>query len=204
MSKPEFITFTGLDDRTDLARAHELAEKYRIEWGLLFSKTNKDARYPSAQTFLEASLIDGYKSVHLCGSASRTFVKEFTFPKEVEPIVHRLNRVQVNGAKGLYVSVVDGVAVITQCREFSDRPCNAELFDVSGGRGEMPESIPVPKSDHLVGYAGGMGPETVEAYLEMITCENPFWIDMESKVRTDGWFDLDKVERVCQIVYGEV
>ena len=33
-----------------------------------------------------------------------------------------------------------------------------------------------------------------------------FWIDMESGVRTEDWFDIDKVEKVlklCQMVLDE-
>ena len=41
MRKPEFITFTGIDDRTDLVLADFLANRYPIEWGILFSQTNK-------------------------------------------------------------------------------------------------------------------------------------------------------------------
>jgi len=34
---PEFITFTGLDDKTDLKHADYLAQIYPIEWGILSS-----------------------------------------------------------------------------------------------------------------------------------------------------------------------
>ena len=29
------------------------------------------------------------------------------------------------------------------------------------------------------------------------------WLDMESRVRKDGWFDLDAVESVCQKVFPD-
>ncbi len=41
MRKPEFITLTGLDDRTDLDAAIALSEKYPIEWGVLFSPSQQ-------------------------------------------------------------------------------------------------------------------------------------------------------------------
>lgn len=59
----------------------------------------------------------------------------------------------------------------------------------------MPPRLP----GRRVGYAGGMGPDTVADYLRLVEeagADGPFWIDMEERVRTDGWFDLDKVERV--------
>lgn len=47
--QPEFVTFTGIDDRTDLTAADELARQYPIEWGVLFTQSNRDARFPCAQ-----------------------------------------------------------------------------------------------------------------------------------------------------------
>ena len=47
--QPSFITFSGIDDRTDLVRAKELSSRFPIEFGLLFSESNKDSRYPSKQ-----------------------------------------------------------------------------------------------------------------------------------------------------------
>ncbi|GAA4256618.1 hypothetical protein HLK65_28415 [Azospirillum formosense] len=37
--------------------------------------------------------------------------------------------------------------------------------------------------------------------LTQIAATEPYWIDMESGVRTDDWLDLDKVEAVCRAVY---
>ena len=71
MKKPLYITFTGIDDRTDLFRANELAGKYPIEWGVLFSKSNKDSRYPSIQGIKEICENLESKSAHLCGSLAR-------------------------------------------------------------------------------------------------------------------------------------
>ena len=34
--------------------------------------------------------------------------------------------------------------------------------------------------------------------------ESRLWLDMESKVRTDGRFDLDKVEKVCQLAWPKI
>lgn len=197
MRRPEFITFTGLDDRTDLKRADELANKYPIEWGLLFSHKNSDARYASSQTLAEATEIAGKKSVHLCGSAAREYP---CLPKPVLNIFSSVDRMQLNGVKPLCHAKHCHVDLIFQKSEF-DFITKFQLFDVSGGRGEFPCAIPSPKTNGLVGYAGGMGPNTVIEYLRMINCENPFWIDMESNIRTNGWFDLDKVERVCELVF---
>jgi hypothetical protein len=201
--KPEFITFTGLDDRTDLIRANDLANRFPIEWGLLFSKTNKDARYPSKQTIEEAMNIAGKKSIHLCGRAARDFSETARLPKELTALKNRIDRLQVNGVSGFsFIGRFGPIDLILQCSQFDDLTYHFQLFDISGGRGIVPEEIPQAPENKLVGFAGGMGPDTVESYLNRINRLHPYWIDMETKVRTNGWFDLDLVEQVCLKVYG--
>lgn len=202
MKKPEFITFTGIDDRTCLGKADQLARRYPIEWGILFSYNNKDARYPSLQTIDEAMQITGKKSVHLCGRASREFHKKASLPEIVYKNLSKIDRMQINGFDYLPYGYFHGVFLISQCKEFNHCSSGYQLFDTSGGCGKFPDAIPKPKTNGLVGYAGGIGPETVEKYLKLIESDNCFWIDMEGKVRTNGWFDLNKVEQVCEIVYG--
>ena len=48
MRLPEFVTFTGVDNRTDTNRLIALSHKYPIEWGILFSAANQgeNNRYP--------------------------------------------------------------------------------------------------------------------------------------------------------------
>jgi len=200
MKKPEFITFTGIDDRTDLEKASMLARVFPIEWGILFSPSNKDARYPSAQTIKEIEHIYGRKSVHLCGTASRDFANFKELPEEIESILNSIDRIQVNGAKGLTFTSYKHLEIILQCKEFGTGTVS-QLFDISGGKGKVPDSIPSPQTTKMVGYAGGMGPETALNYLSKINCKNPIWIDMESRVRSNGWFDLNKVQKVCELVY---
>lgn len=72
------------------------------------------------------------------------------------------------------------------------------LFDLSGGAGIVPEAWPVALDDVYCGYAGGLGPDNIEAELERIAVAakgKTIWIDMETKIRSDDdrKFDLDKV-----------
>lgn len=55
------------------------------------------------------------------------------------------------------------------------------------------------------GFAGGLNPENILERKEEIDIlwEKDYWLDMESGVRTDDWFDLDKVEDICKKVLGE-
>ena len=76
------------------------------------------------------------------------------------------------------------------------------LLDASCGAGiDTPIEIVTSPGIHI-GYAGGIGPDNVEGKLRTLLehpTEDKFWIDMETRVRTDEWFDLDKVEQVLNI-----
>lgn len=228
---PEFITFTGLDDRTDLVRAEELAKQYPIEYGVLFSSSNKDSRYPSQQGVKEILKMDCKKSAHLCGSVSTAFRKGIFYGEgsQFDVPLHGFDRVQINCRSSELIpevshsfkfarSVLDIIPIYQSRSEYFPAGNLAlPLFDMSGGRGKLPAEIPPLLADHLVGYAGGMGPDTVADYLAKIASatyanelgsrseqtehDYKFWIDMEGQIRTDGWFDLDKVQKVCELVY---
>ena len=78
------------------------------------------------------------------------------------------------------------------------------LLDASGGQGiDTPiKVLPNAGNPFKVGYAGGFNPENVADKLRYLLTNDEvgdFWIDMESGVRTDDWFDLDKVRRVLAI-----
>ena len=84
------------------------------------------------------------------------------------------------------------------------------LVDESKGTGVAPtKSWPSPTNAYPMGYAGGIGPTNIQQVLRETTAaagEHPFWIDMESSLRstTNGVdvFDLDKcfgvIEAVCE------
>lgn len=79
------------------------------------------------------------------------------------------------------------------------------LWDVSGGRGLAPDAWPhAPtladgRSRLSLGFAGGIGPDNVEDVLRAIgDREEPFWIDMETGVRTATGFDLALVRMVLE------
>jgi len=99
------------------------------------------------------------------------------------------------------------------------------LFDVSHGAGVLPtigcdlgEINPWPKRTiyEYMGYAGGLGPSNITEQLKLIEQAAdpvqfvPFWIDMETRVRTRtktrreifDIFDLTKVKDVCKQVWG--
>lgn len=207
---PSIITFTGLDDRTDLRAASELSKRYPIEWGILYSNTNRDARFPSLQTIMESVVLNelhGIKSLHLCGSAARKFTNPDRFaPQGIEQYIRCFNRIQVNGCDKLPESKLDaslpGIILQRYVPHFDADIKEMQLFDMSGGTGKLPEHIPSIPPGKFVGFAGGMGPDTVAYYVKRIPGTNErYWIDMETNVRSNGWFDLEKVRKVCEILY---
>lgn len=87
------------------------------------------------------------------------------------------------------------------------------LYDPSGGAGKGPTSwpeMPIKDGGDLIGrglrsgFAGGIGPNNVDEVLHSVLAHNEqlysIWIDMESGVRTDDKFDLDKVKAVIDVV----
>ena len=210
MRKPKWITFTGYDDRTDFLSANLLEKKYPIEWGVLFSLKNKDAQYPSLQTFDAVKELDGRKALHMCGSAAREFWYKEKIPEDLIKN-NRFNifqRIQVNGwdksREGFDTApkVDQELIVQSDAHDFDVQWPVSKLFDKSGGRGIVRESLPAGIPGGIVGYAGGITPDNVLEFLSKIPdFDGEFWIDMETGVRTNGWFDLSKVEKVCKIVY---
>lgn len=210
---PEFITFTGVDDRTDVAALTELSSRYPIEVGILFSPSRQggDNRYPSIKTITKfVHDGPGRLSAHLCGAYSRAVMSRES-PK-IPVDLQLFNRVQVNhfspDAHAIHeFAFRNATTAIAQCRGADQFPAHQMvrwLYDASGGRGIEPTAWPPhPGGDRLVGYAGGIGPDNVLEVIRAINSAGPYWIDMESGVRTDDWFDLTKVEAVCKAVYGD-
>ncbi|CAO3446708.1 hypothetical protein [Azospirillum argentinense] len=214
MRKPDSITFTGLDARTDLVRAVTIARAYPVEFAFLLSpkRQGQEPRYPGGDTLspiMWSPLISLRLAAHVCGFHSRDIMA--SGPCRGLPVdLGFCKRVQVNHEAPVAGCIHQfarnwGVRGIAQTREAfpADRRVDW-LFDRSAGSGQMPGEWPRhPGGDQLVGYAGGIGPDNVTDVLRLINSDGPYWICMESGVRTDDWLDLDKVEAVCRAVYGE-
>lgn len=105
-------------------------------------------------------------------------------------------------------AVLDAAAFNATCRVFGS---SAEvLCDPSAGTGAAigKEFFRAPDTNRgrngeavRVGYAGGIGPENVEAVLTALRMHRvgDTWIDMESGVRSNDKLDLDKVAHVLEV-----
>ena len=211
MRLPEFITFTGLDAATDLSRAKALSHRFPIEWGVLFSgsRQGNEHRYPDAVTVANIANFGGLRlAAHLCGSHSADILasKQPALPVGID----HFHRIQINCSRPAILPILSFQAAVDrgcvlQCRgdTFPADRSVTWLFDRSGGVGKQPDTWPPhPDNETLVGYAGGIGPDNVLSTLKAVSGAGPYWIDMESNVRTDDVLDLDKCEMVCRLVYG--
>lgn len=202
-----------------------------IEWGLLLSVSRLGTpRYPSRAWLTEFELVARETkamryAVHFCGQCTRdTLEGKTTWLDDIDP-----GRIQLNGFKPTATfiemakrllparptlsfilqarSTLQLAFSITTARQIGG--ATSVLYDPSGGTGQAPERWPnfvwLPYgTEGGVGYAGGIGPANVESVLKTLH-EPPdrgnFWIDMESRVRSDdNRLDLARVRSVLEVV----
>ncbi len=223
--KLKHITFTGIDARTDVNVLREIQMQYPIaEFGVLASYHWQE----NGNRYLDPDLIDnlygsGLKlAVHLCGKAAHDAALG-DWAKVNALLCDHLNlfkRCQLNIAgrddNPAYISMSPIMCqeIIIQQKdvehiELYRRTLKAYpfhepfsvLLDASGGRG-LDTPIKILKGKVKVGYAGGINPDNVAEKMTYLMTNNDvgdFWIDMESGVRTNDWFDIAKVKRVLEI-----
>lgn len=220
MLLPEYLTFTGVDDRTNLDELKAIHIKYpkNIEWGVLLSADSKNARYPSVDGFNE--IIDYFiennitYAIHLCGKIAREAVWEKNNKKEYIKAFNNANTIQINGGveSNQYVAYMNNLfnnKIVLQTKYSFDSEKYRQLFDQSEGRGKEVVKVSVPnlKPNKLVGYAGGISYLTIFRYIRWInktvdsTKNCKYWLDMESNVRTNNWFDLEKINLIADTLY---
>ena len=201
------------------------------EFGVLFSETRngKENRYPEFKPLMqELNSLNLNIAVHVCGRQVQKIIDNGGLSYDT-PIDHDLirftggciKRIQLNGIKidalkQPNLTAPFGVDFIIQQNTTKPSIIDALgrltgrfsiLVDNSGGLGVESRFDPfkVQRNDCLfrVGYAGGIGPDNVMRKLGEIALlrTNDWWIDMESRVRTDDWFDLDKVQSVLEQMF---
>lgn len=215
-NRPAFITFTGADDASLCKGMGELSAKYPIEWGLLIDRDQAGRPlFPTAQHIDRIRKLGVRLCAHICGPAASDIANG------ANPTLNLagFSRIQINhGREGADEHVVGAVrryanvhAVrgVLQCRD-DEFPAEAGgvdwLYDVSFGEGVRPKRFPPVVTDYpFCGISGGIGPENVEKTLDeliQVAEGTTFWIDMESGVRSDGAFDLERCREVCERVFG--
>lgn len=221
------VSLTGADDAVSIEELKLLARQYaRVEWALLYVPyAEGQARNPTRswrEAFFQAR-VPGNSAVHLCGKQAFDELLAGELPDELL----KANRLQlnINARKRDFTddevrTVFDkalhlGPDVILQYHpscaalvEDAVANCPAELrsrlhvlMDSSRGTGVVPETWGAPPSLAQVfcGYAGGLGPDNVAAVAAQLNARGlPYWLDMESGIRTDNQFDLVKARAVLE------
>ena len=99
--------------------------------------------------------------------------------------------------KQIIIQLHEGTEALLEC--YKHLPNVVGFQDASGGHGIATEEWMLPETTPF-GYAGGINPENVIDVVEdlNIICEEDFWIDMETGIRTDDRFDITKCEEICR------
>jgi hypothetical protein len=219
------VSIAGADDNVNPVDLVDISDRYPfVEWGILLSPDKMGSpRFPSLKWIKR---LGEYKenlrlSGHLCGRWVSDMINgNLSFRAEHHDIWGMLKRIQLNFHGNFIplsnnfmdaISLIHGKQIIFQIDDDTNKLFEsavnanlnvAPLFDSSHGTGTKPEHWPAPCQGVKCGYAGGLSPENLEEQIQKIlkvSGDRRIWIDMESGVRTDNKFDIEKVERVLII-----
>jgi phosphoribosylanthranilate isomerase len=218
----QYCSITGADDAVDVEDLSAIAKEYPfVEWAILLLPARAGTpRFPGPDWIRNFS--ENYEgdhtAMHLCDEGLLGFIDG---KKEILDLMSGFRRIQLNLKFGDVEGKYDPARLVERVKHspqwdfilqyskdkkgllplFQDIPNHAVLFDESAGRGLSPESWDAPLAGHFCGYAGGMNPENVGENLRMIArvaASQVIWIDMETGIRTNDVFDLNKVRGVLK------
>lgn len=198
-----------------------------LEFGILRGpKAGTHPRFPHRKA-VEALLCAGAPgdfAFHLCGEYAQ-MVSRGDWHQLLDIIdFTQVGRVQVNLSSTTGEYLDKRILTLWRFSKFIDRPVIMQwrddtfplvpnglhlLADRSGGNGKLPEAWPTRDelcSNHSttrLGFAGGLGPYNVTRQLNLITKANGgtgFWVDCESSLRTNDWFDINKAHEMIKAV----
>jgi len=222
-------TFTGVDEKTSIDEINNLTKEFPfVEWGILLSTSENSflgkSRYPSLNWLNEnlpklknvANTYNSSIALHVCGKETKELLaqSENSIALGLLPFV---NRVQINFFyKEHQIEQLEKLCekfphinFITQHNNKNTdlyKKISSEnhqiLFDQSGGRGIETTNWESPLENKVCGYAGGLGPNNISEQIELIknVADRQFWIDMEGKIRTEDFLDLNLCREVLEKV----
>jgi hypothetical protein len=212
------VTFTGVDNKTNIEDLVILTNKYPfVEFGVLVSKSvlvgDIENRFPHLGILKKMKLRGLNLSCHVCGSVARDIVKHNDwsgFYKLLGKDIEVFDRFQLNvsGIKHFSTNIefpTDKTFIIQLNNNldlyntYKHLPNVLGFQDASGGKGVFYGNW--MDSDGYFGYAGGLNAQNVEDVIQdlLVVNNGDFWIDMETSVRTNGWFDVEKCEEILKI-----
>ena len=215
------VTFTGADNSTSVEELLSIQKEYPfVEWGILIASNPGRNRYPSNDYIMSLKDKNLNLALHLCSIHSKGIMTDgiidikydffdryqinFNFKhsshdlanygKLINKFPNKKFILQANASNESYINTI--------LEEINPKNTNI-LFDSSGGRGTEIKLIKDPYKNIYTGYSGGLNPDNVNEICNLIIehkSEDKVWIDIESGVRTDDIFDLNKVRSVLKTV----
>jgi hypothetical protein len=223
------ISFVGVDSYSNFNELLKFNTAIKCEFSVLYSASRKDNRYPNydfCNKFLSWSREnDILGSIHLCGEIINNYLNED--PKTIN-LCNLASRVQLNlnikkfidyeklSNNIINVAYNNDNHIILQKNKTKIKfnkvfleKCNniklSLLHDSSGGFGKEINHID-PPGEIYTGYAGGINPNNVCGIIKLIEDSNhakkPYYIDMESGVRENDLFSLNKCREIIENING--
>lgn len=222
------ISFTGADDLVNASSLAAISAVYPdVEWALLyFDEKDNKPRVPS-KTWRE-QFVQKYptvpKALHLCGNQVFHNILQGIILPEFKGYARIQLNINTRAADfsddeltRIYSTLLNaGHTLILQYHTYTQNAIHAllatakpdlpvhVLFDASQGRGVLPTSWPQVITGVYCGFAGGLNPQNVATTLNALDSANraPYWVDMETGVRTNNLFDLEKIISILRLIYG--
>lgn len=215
-SKLKKITFTGIDEKTDIDELIALSRDYpKVEYGFLAHENYQMLGNLFCSPWMLHKMKDAglTLSLHICGELAK---RVFATGDWNEIIAYMqgsfslFDRIQLNNIrkadildKKWKLSIPTGISEIIIQQHSADNMSVYQhyldnradisgnftmLLDASGGRGERSEKLNTLNLPY-VGYAGGLGPDNVRDIVQQLeNSENvqDYWIDMQKHVRDEN------------------
>ena len=225
------VTITGADNSIRPEDLLPLSEEFPfVEWAILVSQTKEDnPRYPTRAWIDELAILGKSHGLKLAGHICGAWVRDLVVKKspavfeERPEFLEYFPRIQLNfspySAAQLFLELLkpyknqfilqvgskyksEKIAMLNLGRSMGLDL--AVLFDRSGGKGVLPLDWPEPIDPFYLGYAGGLGPDSLSDQIpkiQEVVGTRTIWLDMESRVRSedDQQFDLEKVRASLEI-----
>ncbi|MBQ7850576.1 MAG: hypothetical protein IJ343_12680 [Clostridia bacterium] len=210
------VSFSGIDQWTKPQELQAIYQRWPfVEFVYLLTDNRKAGnRYPLPVILKAYRRLGLPMALHVCGKLAHDLVRTGDW-SEINGMLGDsmalFDRIQLNVIRTVHFSreltFPEGKQIIIQLHEgteaffehYCDHPQVQGFQDGSGGRGIECREWMEPMTEFF-GYAGGIGPENAVEAVRAINkvCYVPFWIDMESSIRTNDKFDVKRCQQVLE------
>ena len=221
------ITFTGIDQFTDLDRLWDIHKIYPFaQFGVLTSVSfgRRGFEYPRPSIFKDLYYRQLHEripiSLNVCGIMALSLAtgkNEDLYEIVGAPYLSAFDRLQLNHdsaheletpcfiLENCQIPQPYGEDIVPMFNNvFYSTPCS--FYDDShilAGKDFVIKAKPWMK-DRNVGFSGDISEHNINDVISKLESDpnlDRFWLNIETSLRTHDKFDLRKVERICQMVY---